>query len=108
MLSCHDISDGGVSTALSEMSFKNEIGCDININCDLSKEKILFTETGGFLLEVSSKSMNLIKKIFLRRSTPFYNIGKTTAKKFIKINESILLPIRKAKIVWENGLREKL
>ena len=28
---CHDISDGGVAVTLSEMTFENSIGCNVNI-----------------------------------------------------------------------------
>ena len=108
VISCHDISDGGVATALAEMTFSNEIGCDINISLSLSNDKILFSETGGFILEVSSKNLHIIEEIFSDRSISFYEIGSTTPQQFLNINELILLPIGKAKEAWENGLSEKL
>ncbi|MBT7524445.1 MAG: phosphoribosylformylglycinamidine synthase subunit PurL, partial [Candidatus Marinimicrobia bacterium] len=52
ILSCHDISDGGLALALSEMTFHNNIGCDVNISGRVSDNKMLFSETGGFILEV--------------------------------------------------------
>ena len=52
VLSCHDIADGGIASALAEMTFRNNIGCNVNIESDLSPDKILFSETGGFILEV--------------------------------------------------------
>ena len=108
VLSCHDIADGGVATALAEMTFSNEIGCDINISLDLSNDTILFSETGGFILEVSFKNLHIVEKLFSERSISFYDIGSTTPQKFLNINELILLPIGKAKEVWKNGLSEKL
>ncbi|HIN01791.1 MAG TPA: phosphoribosylformylglycinamidine synthase subunit PurL, partial [Candidatus Marinimicrobia bacterium] len=64
VLSCHDISDGGVASALSEMTFGNGVGCDVNIDSDLQTDKILFSETGGFVLEVSSENVGAISTTF--------------------------------------------
>ena len=105
--SCHDISDGGVATALSEMTFKNFIGCTVNIKNSLSIEKILFTETGGFILEVKDKNTPLIQSIFNRYSIEIFKIGVTGGKR-IKINDNIDISIADAKNKWENGLRKKL
>ncbi len=44
VLSCHDISDGGVASTLAEMTFGNDIGCDINIDSNLLNEKLLWSE----------------------------------------------------------------
>ena len=105
--SCHDISDGGVATALSEMTFKNFIGCTVNIENNLSIEKILFTETGGFIIEVKDKKTPLIQSIFNRYNVEIFKIGVTGGKR-IKINNNIDLSIADAKNKWENGLRKKL
>ena len=105
--SCHDISDGGVATALSEMTFKNFIGCTVNIENNLSIEKILFTETGGFIIEVKDKKTPLIQSIFNRYNIEIFKIGVTGGKR-IKINNNIDLSIADAKNKWENGLRKKL
>ncbi|MBH09853.1 MAG: phosphoribosylformylglycinamidine synthase II [Candidatus Marinimicrobia bacterium] len=108
VLSCHDISDGGIASALAEMTFRNKIGCDIKITCDIPNDKILFSETGGFIIEVSLNNVGAIEKQFLKHFIPIYNIGSTTSKKFIKINELIMLPIEKGKKAWDNGLKDKL
>ena len=105
--SCHDISDGGVATALSEMTFKNFIGCTVNIKNSLSIEKTLFTETGGFILEVKDKKTPLIQSIFNRYNIEIFKIGVTGGKR-IKINNNIDISIANAKNKWENGLRKKL
>ncbi|MBT4635910.1 MAG: phosphoribosylformylglycinamidine synthase subunit PurL, partial [Candidatus Marinimicrobia bacterium] len=59
-LSCHDIADGGVASAISEMTFGNSIGCNVKIESDLSPDKILFSETGGFILEILPKNINAL------------------------------------------------
>ncbi|MED5426903.1 MAG: phosphoribosylformylglycinamidine synthase subunit PurL [Candidatus Neomarinimicrobiota bacterium] len=108
VFSCHDIADGGVVSAIAEMTFGNGIGCDVNIRSHLANDKILFSETGGFILEVSMGNMHFVQRLFSDRSIPVYDIGVTTPQQFLKMNELIMLPISKARDAWKNGLREKL
>ena len=108
VFSCHDIADGGVVSAIAEMTFGNGIGCNVNVSSDLPNDKILFSETGGFILEVSMGNMHFVQRLFSDRSIPVYDIGVTTPQQFLKMNELIMLPISKARDAWKNGLREKL
>ena len=107
VLSCHDISDGGVASALAEMTFGNDIGCDINIDSNLLNEKLLWSETGGFILEISLENIDGIKTIFSHVELDIYEIGKTIGN-LIQINNVVGLTVNKAKEAWTNGLREKL
>lgn len=104
----HDISEGGVAVALAEMSFKNFIGVDAQINGDLSVEKILFGETGGFILEIDKKHRANFEHLFMQYQVPYMFIGHTIEKPVLQINSVISLSIREAKHAWENGLRERL
>jgi phosphoribosylformylglycinamidine synthase len=106
--SCHDISDGGVAVALSEMTFENNIGCIVTIPGDLTSEKLLFSETGGFLVEVADSKIERFKKIFKNHSVQVYQIGKTSETNDIIINDKIHLNIKEAKDLWLNGLRDKI
>ena len=107
VLSCHDIADGGVASALAEMTFGNDIGCDINIDSNLLNQKLLWSETGGFVLEISLENVDEIKTIFSHVELDVYEIGKTIGN-LIQINNVIGLTVNKAKEAWTNGLREKL
>ncbi len=107
VLSCHDISDGGVASTLAEMTFGNDIGCDINIDSNLLNEKLLWSETGGFILEISLENVDGIKTIFSHVELDVYEIGKTIGN-LIQINNVVGLTVNKAKEAWTNGLREKL
>ena len=107
ILSCHDIADGGVATALAEMTFKNNIGCEINIDSDLTIDKILFSETGGFIIEVPSKNTNKVNAIFSKIGLDIFEIG-ITGGKLIQINNIIDLSCEQASDAWKNGLRDKL
>lgn len=107
VLSCHDIADGGVASTLAEMTFGNDIGCDINIDSNLLNEKLLWSETGGFILEISLENVDKIKTIFSHVELDVYEIGKTIGN-LIQINNVVGLTVNKAKEAWTNGLREKL
>jgi phosphoribosylformylglycinamidine synthase len=108
ILSCHDIADGGVASALAEMTFGNEIGCDVEIKTDLSLDKILFSETGGFILEVSTHNVTRVREGFSEYGQTIINIGKTNFSNAIKLNRVINLDLDKAKDAWDDGLRQKL
>ena len=105
---CHDISDGGVAVTLSEMTFENNIGCSVNISGELSVEKLLFSETGGFIIEVIDSNVDAIKKIFQSYDLKIDLIGETTKEKYIKINDKIDLNTEEAKKLWLGGLRNKI
>lgn len=108
VLSSHDISDGGIAVAIAEMSFKHEIGAKVFIDGDLPIEKKLFSETGGFILEISKENIEAVKKIFAQYHIPLYVIGETTKEARLKMQDCIDISVEEAKLGWTNGLREKL
>ncbi|OCH96992.1 phosphoribosylformylglycinamidine synthase II [Legionella jamestowniensis] len=108
VLSAHDISEGGIAVALAEMSFKNHIGVNVSIPGSLADDKKLFSESGGFILEVSPDNVNQIKQTFSTLSVPFTMIGETTAEPILNINSVINLATHVAKTAWENGLLGRL
>ncbi|PIP13552.1 MAG: phosphoribosylformylglycinamidine synthase subunit PurL [bacterium (Candidatus Stahlbacteria) CG23_combo_of_CG06-09_8_20_14_all_34_7] len=62
--SCHDISDGGLFTAIFEMSLGNHIGCDIRIKTDITPIEFLFSETQSrYLIQVNKDKQNDFEKI---------------------------------------------
>jgi len=108
ILSCHDISDGGAASAIAEMTFDNEIGCEIVLPGNISKDKLLFSETGGFVLEIEPENVSAVKSVFSKYGQNALEIGKTTLHQSLVLNDAINISIRKAKEAWTNGLREKL
>jgi len=107
VLSCHDISDGGIAVALAEMTFKNNIGCKVSIESNLRVDEILFSETGGFLLEASDENINNITKCFSEYDLEVFVIGKTVSNN-IMINDALNISIEQGRDAWENGLTNKL
>jgi len=107
VLSCHDISDGGIAVALAEMTFKNNIGCKVSIESNLRVDEILFSETGGFLLEASDENIDNITKCFSEYDLEVFVIGKTVSNN-IMINDALNISIEQGRDAWENGLTNKL
>ena len=107
-LSVHDISDGGVAVALAETCFKNNVGCDVIVPGDLRTDTLLFSETGGFILEIPKRNIKKVENVLNINSCEYFKIGETTTDQSIKINNMINVSISKAKKAWVNGLRDKL
>lgn len=108
ILAAHDISEGGIACALAEMSFKNNIGVRVDIPGDINTEKKLFTETGGFVLEVAREKMKALQKIFADHKVQIFTIGSTQTMPRLQMNGVIDVAVIEAKQTWLNGLREKL
>ena len=108
ILSCHDISDGGVACAIAEMSFSNSIGCTLEIPGELEIHKKLFSETGGFIIEVQPKNIQSIIDQFKKYKLDIIKLGTTNKSNQTIINDSINKPINELKNAWQNGLRDKL
>ncbi|KGP63599.1 phosphoribosylformylglycinamidine synthase [Legionella norrlandica] len=104
----HDISEGGVAVTLAEMSFKNSLGVDVQINGDLPADQLLFGETGGFILEIDPRYKLAFDKLFSQYQVPYTVIGHTIEQPVLQINSVINLSVKEAKHAWENGLRERL
>jgi len=117
LLSCHDISDGGLLTTLAEMILGGDadgkIGADINFsNTELRNDKILFGESPGFIFEVEDKNVSKVNTIFRKHNLFTHKLGKTTKKDSLKIINSrekiIDLKIDELKKAWTTGFVEAL
>lgn len=87
VLSCHDVSEGGVITAVAEMCFGGDVGADVWIPYDErnTKEEFLFNETAGtFIVEVDSGTD--ISELF--KDVPCRVIGSTKTSKQIRVDQS--------------------
>ncbi|MBS3105090.1 phosphoribosylformylglycinamidine synthase subunit PurL [Candidatus Woesearchaeota archaeon] len=117
LLSCHDISDGGLATAISEMVMggdaDGEIGAEIALDfTNLRSDKALFSETSGFVFEVEGKNLEKLKILFKFYKINLIELGKTTKEKNLAIAKNskkiINLPISKLKEAWTTGFAEAL
>jgi len=112
LLSCHDISDGGLATTISEMILggdaDGEIGAEITLDfTNLRTDKALFSETSGFVFEVEDKNLEKLKTLFKFYKIDLIELGKTTIEKsltIIKNNKKIIdLATNKLKEAWTKG-----
>ncbi len=119
LLSCHDISDGGLVVTLAEMSFggdgKNRIGVEVDLDQvpeELNDWKKLFSETGGFVMEIKEQDESEVKNIFKEHGLEIYKIGRTIAESKFKIDSEdknlVDLDVEKMSKTWLEGLRNKL
>jgi phosphoribosylformylglycinamidine synthase II len=108
ILAAHDISDGGIAVALAEMSFKNQIGLHVHLPGELRKDKQLFSETGGFILEVLKDKWHDLNAIFAAHQVPIWRIGETCKEPRLRMQDVIDISIQEAESAWNSGLRERL
>lgn len=112
VLSCHDISEGGIAVASAEMAFAGDIGVEISIE-KIPKEKmredyVIFSESNSrFLVEVHRSKTSKFEE--LMRGITFSKIGKTTAKKELVMygekKERIREELSTLKDKWRNSIQ---
>ncbi|MEO0141757.1 MAG: phosphoribosylformylglycinamidine synthase subunit PurL [candidate division WOR-3 bacterium] len=91
ILSCHDLSEGGLGLAIAEMSFAGDIGCEVDLARVIYEDRnnrpdiILFAESNTrFLVEVPPENVKKFERRF--KGLPYSHIGKTNERKNLVIN----------------------
>uniref|UniRef100_A0A7C4XVQ5 Phosphoribosylformylglycinamidine synthase subunit PurL n=1 Tax=candidate division WOR-3 bacterium TaxID=2052148 RepID=A0A7C4XVQ5_UNCW3 len=113
ILACHDLSEGGLGLALSEMAFAGEIGCEVDLQKIIFDGKkprrdiILFAESNTrFLIEVSPENKERFEGLFL--GLPMARIGRTKEEKSLTIffnkEEIINLALSELKKSWQRRI----
>jgi phosphoribosylformylglycinamidine synthase len=103
ILSCHDLSEGGLATALAEICFAGGLGATIFLNevpqeNNLKDFQVLFSESNSrFLIEVNKNKKEEIEKIFNEFKIPYGLIGCLD-----KNNELIIYGLKGKQIIKEN------
>jgi phosphoribosylformylglycinamidine synthase len=111
-LSCHDISDGGLGVAISEMilSGSYDIGARLTLTGELSPEKFLFSESPGFVLEIENGNLDKAREICMNHNVNLIKIGETGGDSLsISYNTRGIIntPIERMRTRW-NSLKEVL
>ena len=116
-LSCHDISNGGLLLAAFEMLLpQRKIGGAIGLELDLealqsplNSEKLLFSESHGFLVETSNDSSAKILLEAEKLGLEAKVIGKTSKEATFKVshgeNSLIHQELSNLTQIWQNGLK---
>ena len=103
---CHDISDGGLLVALSEMSMKNEIGFKINIDKNNSHYFLFGEDQSRYVISSTKDNIDNILSI-LKEENIIYEIIGTTTKGNIIVNDE-QVKINEIKDLYENWFNKYL
>ena len=105
----HDISDGGLLIALTEMSVSGNIGFDLNVNQNTLDNGFLFGEDQGrYIISVEDKNLSETIEYIEKNNISYSSIGKSCGNKIIidKNNEADIEEIRDLYENWfENYLK---
>jgi len=107
VLTCHDISEGGLLAALAEMCLGGGMGATIELPANERADYSLFNETAGcFLVELADRAQ--VKELF--KSIPYIILGRTTADTNISVTQANnnLFNISTAKLfkAWQKPMQE--
>jgi len=111
VVSCHDVSEGGIGVCLSEMAIGGDIGAILDIsaiNKRLRTDFKLFSESNTrWILEIKRKCKKDFEKTMEKQNTPFIKIGITNGKKLIIKDENknvVNLDISNLRNLWKNAI----
>ena len=117
-LACHDISDGGLAIALAEMMAGGRGEGTLGLTADLSEagelrpDALLFSETGGFVVEIVAPRGAEFEKLCADNEVKTVCLGETTEDQTFTLTHKgqTLISLPKAQVIdtWLNGLRNTL
>jgi len=113
--SAHDVSDGGLLAALSEMALREDgpegHGVDLDLSVlgsDLPPHELLLSETPGFVFEVASEDREAWREIAGNAGVELYEIGRVTATETLSVRsagvEVASLDLAGLHRAWSHGL----
>ncbi|MDD5055391.1 MAG: phosphoribosylformylglycinamidine synthase subunit PurL [Candidatus Peribacteraceae bacterium] len=120
VLACHDISEGGLILALYEMTVpQRKKGCAIGAFVELSSlspslrnDTVLFSETGGFILEVAPENAEEFEAEAAKQGCILQRIGATSAEATLSVKRGgttlIALPLVNLHELWSTSLERAL
>ena len=92
ILSCRDVSLGGILIAIAKMCIKGKKGVKLNkLKSLINKFEFFFSEDQGrYIIEVSKKNLKKVENILKENSVHFDNLGEVQKDNYINIdNEKI-------------------
>lgn len=109
VLSAHDISNGGLAATIVEMVIAGRKGACISINGlgEMRADKILFSESSGFVLEVKPENVHRVLKLFEERGLYAREIGEVKGKNFT-VDSLISIGIEELEEAWRKGLADAM
>ena len=94
ILTVHDVSNGGLLTALSEMSIGSNLGIKIQKPKKLGtlNEYFFGEDQGRYILEIDKKNFVKVEKILQKNNIYYENIG-TTQKNYFEVDSEMKIDI---------------
>jgi len=89
---CHDVSQGGLITALAEMAMGSDYDLGLTVNLDefgknaLEPEKLLFSETGAFLVELPEGLDRDVLALCARNRVKLFKLGNINSRPKLNIS----------------------
>lgn len=100
VLSCHDVSEGGLITSIFEMCVGGDCGAIISTS---EVSGFLFAETAGcFIVEVENETQ--AKKLF--KGVPYKILGETVKEQNLKVNKLFTASLQRLKEAWQKPMKE--
>jgi len=106
ILAGHDISSGGMITALLEMNFPNTRGgMEIDLNTLPEKDwvKLLFSENPGAILQILNEDKEAVANFFKEKGISFHVLGRVIGDRKLmikKANQNLTLDIDSLRDIW--------
>ena len=94
ILSCHDVSLGGILTAVSKMCIKGNKGIKINSFKELTNKYEYFfgEDQGRYIIEIAKNNVQKVQEILNKNSVHYDDFG-TIEQKMLTFDDDIILPI---------------
>jgi phosphoribosylformylglycinamidine synthase len=115
LLSCHDISEGGLATAVLEMAVGGGRGVELQLDpvaMGLRLDEYLFSESGGFVVEVNPAHGDAVLEVARARGASVEPIGRTVRARELRVQERgetrVSLDLDRLGARWRSSLEEVL
>ncbi len=108
VLSCHDISEGGLAVAIAEMGIGNGLGAEIDLT-GIEEDVFvkLFSESNTrWVVEVPQSQVQDFISFLISKGCRVYELG-IVSRKELSINDrnfNLEVDIREVEDFWRNGL----
>ena len=104
---CHDVADGGLLVAISEMALAGNVGADLDLGTELPTHVAAFAEDQArYVITVAADNVNAVTEKAKNVNVPLQIVG-TTGHNEIKVGKSAVVSlhdIRNAHTNWLPGL----
>lgn len=99
----HDLSDGGLATALTEMAIFGKKGADLSVDTLTgTPHEVLFSEAqSGVVITIDSSQLQTVKHHFEEVGVPLYELGVVNGEK-LKIKDLVSIDVAESEDIYES------